>query len=222
MEQYGDSLTLVGSTKWKGTEKDNGMLLKIHDFSFTSGPSRVVPVTGVNVEFGCGGFHDAADKTNTVYMAASACSTPVFAGIFARSPAIASGQPSANDKILDYNKTELVKEGFVRYKTGYKANEASAQDTFADISLGMSLFISNTNGRYRFASGNALTGYTWAGRIIEVNPDDKSWVVAVSVSKSLEISTASLTAIEAAVDALEAADLVIDGRLDALETPVTP
>lgn len=180
MEQSGKVLTMTGNEIWKGSVSHNGTLLKLHDFSFTVGFSKLVTATNVPARFGFGVWYDAARRDNTVYTYAptGAGAVPVFAGILVRNPAIASGYPAQNDIVDTYNKALIVKEGFVVFKTGYNGADESLR--FNDIQVGMGLYVNDTNGRFTF-SETAPDGHTLAGKVILLNPDDQSWTVKVSV-----------------------------------------
>lgn len=182
--ESGRTLSLGASKIYKGEATDSGMLLKLHENSFTTGYAKLTPKTGdTGVKFGYGVFYaDADGKTNEV--------TPVrdtdcpFAGILARQNYIAEGIPNENDEVAPWNRGLLVKEGFVIYKQGLDSGTAQ---TYADVSLGMKLLIDVTDGSAYFAVDTTAVGefnnagtYFCAGKVVQMNPDDSSWTVKVS------------------------------------------
>ena len=186
MEQSGKTLTMLGSDPWKGGATHNGTLLKLHDFSLTTGYSRLVtPVTPTPIpaKFGFGVWYNGAAKNNviTTIMPVDVGEVAIFAGILSRQPAIASGQPAQNDQINEYNKGLLVKEGFLIYKTGY-TDDVEDLD-YDDVDIGDLLCISHADGRFTFAEV-CPADHTVAGVVIMLNPDDRSWLVRTSVSMS--------------------------------------
>lgn len=188
MEQTPGNLSLIGNDVWKGGATHNGTLLKLHTNDFTTGYSTLTSHPTIATKFGSGVWYDAAMRNNKVYsvMPTGPGKEPVFAGILTRQPAIASGYPVSNDTLNAYNKGLIAKEGFVIYKT---ATETLPEDqVFSDIKVGMYLLISQTTGRQFFSASNVVSGYTLAGVVISMNPDDSSWTVCVS--STLENATA--------------------------------
>jgi hypothetical protein len=113
----------------------------------------------------------------------------MFAGIVVREPAIASGYPAINDEVADFQKGLLAKEGFVEYKEAYvvasspSARPASKVNVFDNATLGYQMIVSTTDGAVYFAptaSDKIANTDVVVGKIIEVNPDDKSVTVYVS------------------------------------------
>ena len=184
MEQSGKNLTMLGNDVWRGGATHNGTLLKLHDFSLTSGYSRLItPITPVEIpaKFGFGVWYNGTAKNNviTTIRPVGVGEVPVFAGILTRQMAIASGQPAQNDQINAYNKGLLAKEGFMIYKTGYTAGVEDLD--YDDVDLGDLLCISHADGRFTFAAV-CPADHTVAGVVIMLNPDDRSWTVRISVS----------------------------------------
>jgi len=179
MEQSGKTLSMTGDARWKGTATHNASLLKIHDNSYTTGYSKITPAVGVLPKFGFGCWYDAALKNNQVFcaMPAGVGAKPVFAGILARQPHIATGYPARNDTVDEHNKGLLVKDGYLIYKTGYTA--AVEDLDFDDIEVGMVLAIDEEDGRFTFAAA-APADFFEAGVVIALNPDDKSWTVKLT------------------------------------------
>ena len=179
-EQSGKTLSLHGDPIWKGTYTHNGTLLKLHDYCFTTGYAKLVPVNGVKVEFGSAVWYNAANQNNTVY-AAKPSSNAVFAGILARNPAIASGYPAANDEIQDFEKALLVKDGYLIYKQAYKAADDTKTLKFSDIQVGMKMYVRDTNGHITFATSAPASHTAINGTVVMLNPDDQSWTVKLSI-----------------------------------------
>ena len=96
MTQNGKALSMHNEAIWKGTFDDNGMLLKLHENSYTIGYSALLSPdeqSAGKVNFGDGVFYDAHQKNNKVHTGAPTVSNavPKFAGIVVREPGIASG-----------------------------------------------------------------------------------------------------------------------------------
>lgn len=194
MTQNGKTLSMHNGAIWKGTYTNNGMLLKLHENSYTIGYSALLSPDGASagkVKFGDGVFYDAHQKNNKVYAGAPTVTSavPMFAGIVVREPAIASGYPAINDEVADFQKGLLAKEGFVEYKEAYvvgsspSARPASKVNVFDNATLGYQMIVSTTDGAVYFAptaSDKIANTDVVVGKIIEVNPDDKSVTVYVS------------------------------------------
>lgn len=185
-------LKMNGEEIWKGEHKHNGTLLKVNENSFTIGYSALLSPDGTkakNVSFGDGVFYNATEKNNRVY--AGIPTVPqakgVFAGILSRESAIASGYPGVNNEISSFQNGLLVKEGFVIYKEAYiiasKATKLSENkaNLYDNTKLDYKLVISSKDGKAYFSPDETLATSTdiVAGKIIELNPDDKSVTVRV-------------------------------------------
>lgn len=190
-EESAGTVLSLKSGQWKGGSTHNGTLKKLHDFSFTEGYSNLAYPALYTPEFGYGVFEDAATKDNKVQTMVAGLTTPAFGGILVRSPGLASGQPAANTSVFSYNKVNRVKRGFVVFKKGWTL--AGAEQGWADITKRMNLFISNANGRPLFSASNTVTGATIAGKIIAVNPDDKSWTVEIGNAEAMALGVSSVT-----------------------------
>ena len=194
MEQNGKSLSMHNKAIWKGTFDDNGMLLKIHENAYTIGYSALLSPNGASagkVKFGDGVFYDAHQKNNKVYAGAPTVTNavPKFAGIMVREPAIASGYPAINNEVADYQKGMLCKEGYIEYKHAYVVTTAShsalgdKKSVFDNVDLGYVLMISASNGSAYFAqtsSDKVSNSDVYVGKIVSMNPDDKTVTVFVS------------------------------------------
>ena len=89
MVQNGKTLSQHSEAIWKGTYDKYGMLLKLHENSFTIGYSALLSPYGTSagkVNFGDGVYYDAKQKNNKVYVSATTVGSavPKFAGIIGR------------------------------------------------------------------------------------------------------------------------------------------
>lgn len=194
MEQNGKSLSMHNEAIWKGTYTDNGILLKLHENSYTIGYSALWAPdesSAGKVGFGDGVFYDAHQKNNKVYAGAPtvANAVPVFAGIVVREPAIASGYPAINNEVASFQKGMIAKEGFIEYKHAYvvgsspSALPASKVNILDNATIGYAMIVSASNGAIYFApttSDKVDNDDVVAGKIVSINPDDKSVTVYVS------------------------------------------
>ena len=179
---------------WKGTYTNNGMLLKLHENSYTIGYSALLSPNGASagkVKFGDGVFYDAHQKNNKVYAGAPtvASAVPKFAGIVVREAGIASGYPAINDEVADFQKGLLAKEGYIEYKEAYVVTTAShsalgtKKSVFDNVDLGYVLMVSASNGAVYFAqtsSDKVSASDVLVGKIASMNPDDKTVTVYIS------------------------------------------
>lgn len=194
MEQNGKNLSMHNEAIWKGTYDDNGMLLKIHENSYTIGYSALFSPnesSAGKVYFGDGVFYDAHQKNNKVYAGAPtvASAVPVFAGIVVREPAIASGYPAINNEVASFQKGMICKQGFIEYKKAYVVTTAShsalgdKKSVFDSVDLSYVMMVSASNGAVYFAqtASDKVNGSdVVVGKIASMNPDDKTVTVYVS------------------------------------------
>lgn len=194
MTQNGKTLSMHNKAIWKGTFDDNGMLLKIHENAYTIGYSALLSPDGTSagkVKFGDGVFYDAHQKNNKVYVGAPTVTSavPVFAGIMVREPGIASGYPAINDEVADFQKGMLCKEGYVEYKKAFvvgsspSALPSEKSSTFDNATIGYAMIVSASDGAVYFApttSDKVDNDDVVAGKVIAINPDDKTVTVYVS------------------------------------------
>jgi hypothetical protein len=194
MEQNGKSLSMHNEAIWKGTYTNNGILLKLHENSYTIGYSALLSPNGASagkVGFGDGVFHDAHQKNNKVYAGAPtvANAVPVFAGIVVREPAIASGYPAINDEVASFQKGMIAKEGYIEYKHAYVVTTAShsalgtKKSVFDNVDLSYVMVVSASNGAVYFAqtaSDKVDNDDVVVGKIASMNPDDKTVTVYIS------------------------------------------
>lgn len=195
MQQNGKTLSMHSGAIWKGTYTNNGMLLKLHEHSYTIGYSALLSPDGNSagkVKFGDGVFYNATEKNNKVYagIPTGSGAKPIFAGIVVREPAIASAYPAVNDEIAQFQKGLLTKEGFVIYKEAFViASKASALDAdkvnvYDNVTIGYNLVVSSSDGAVYFSPDDTLveTADIVVGKVVELNPDDKSATVYISPS----------------------------------------
>ena len=194
MNQNGKTLSMHNGAIWKGTYTNNGMLLKLHENSYTIGYSALLSPDGASagtVKFGDGVFYDANQKNNKVYAGAPTVTdaVPIFAGIMVREAGIASGYPAINDEVADFQKGMLCKEGFIEYKETPVVTTASHTalgdkvSVFDNVDLSYVLVISASDGTVYFAqtsSDKVSDDDVVIGKIVAMNPDDKTATVYVS------------------------------------------
>lgn len=194
MNQNGKTLSMHNGAIWKGTYTNNGMLLKLHENSYTIGYSALLSPDGASagkVKFGDGVFYDARQKNNKVYAGAPTVknAVPKFAGIVVREAGIASGYPAINDEVADFQKGLLAKEGYIEYKEAYVVTTDShaalgdKKSVFDNVDLGYVLMVSAGNGAVYFAqtsSDKVSASDVLAGKIASMNPDDKTVTVYIS------------------------------------------
>jgi len=194
MTQNGKTLSMHNGAIWKGTYTNNGMLLKLHENSYTIGYSALLSPDGASagtVKFGDGVFYDANQKNNKVYAGAPTVTdaVPIFAGIMVREAGIASGYPAINDEVADFQKGMLCKEGFIEYKETPVVTTASHTalgdkvSVFDNVDLSYVLVISASDGTVYFAqtsSDKVSDDDVVIGKIVAMNPDDKTATVYVS------------------------------------------
>ena len=194
MEQNGKSLSMHNEAIWKGTYTDNGILLKLHENSYTIGYSALWAPdesSAGKVGFGDGVFYDAHQKNNKVYAGAPtvANAVPVFAGIVVREPAIASGYPAINNEVASFQKGMIAKEGYIEYKHAYVVTTAShsalgtKKSVFDNVDLSYVMVVSASNGAVYFAqtaSDKVDNDDVVVGKIASMNPDDKTVTVYIS------------------------------------------
>lgn len=194
MTQNGKTLSMHNGAIWKGTYTNNGMLLKLHENSYTIGYSALLSPDGASagkVKFGDGVFYDVHQKNNKVYAGAPTVSeaVPKFAGIVVREPGIASGYPAINDEVADFQKGLIAKEGYIEYKEAYVVTTAShsalgtKKSVFDNVDLSYVLMASASNGSIYFAqtsSDKVSSSDVLVGKIVSMNPDDKTVTVYIS------------------------------------------
>jgi hypothetical protein len=194
MLQNGKNLSMHNEAIWKGTFTNNGMLLKLHENSYTIGYSALLSPDGASagkVKFGDGVFYDAHQKNNKVYAGAPTVTSavPLFAGIIVREPAIASGYPAINDEVASFQKGMMAKEGYIEYKDAYVVTTAShsalgtKKSVFDNVDLTYVMVVSASNGAVYFAqttSDKVSASDVVVGKIASMNPDDKTVTVYVS------------------------------------------
>lgn len=204
MEITGQALSMHSDAIYKGNYTHNGMLLKIHENSFTTGYSRLRKADDTaeaTVYFGDGVFFDAHQKNNIAYVGAPSFvgAVPVFGGIVVREPDIASGYPALNNQIAPFQRGLIAKQGFIEYKvadyvygTGLKYEAVQLYD---HIYPNFAMFVSKTDGKVYFSPKSTVSyqaGDIYVGRVIGMNPDDKS--ITVLISPAIYADTADIAA----------------------------
>lgn len=182
--QNGKSLSMHSDAVFKGTFDDNGTLLKLHENAYTIGYSQLLDADGkegAKVKFGNGVFYKLEDKDNKVYAGIPTADhlKYKFAGILAREPGIASGYPAINNEVNGFQKGLLIREGYVVYKRCYEEGSAEEVSTFETVQYGDWVFAKADTGAVYFGS-EIDTEDVEIGRVVEVNPDDKSVTVYIS------------------------------------------
>ena len=187
MLENGKKLSMHNDAIYKGDFSHNGTLLKLHENSYTIGYSALLSKDGKSagtVKFGDGVFYNAKEKNNRVYAGVPTATNAVavFAGIMVREPAIASGYPVLNDEVSGFQNGLIVKEGYVIYKEAYVGTGTEKENVFEseDVTFGTSLFVKATDGTVYFADTKGATADVLAGKVVELNPDDKSVTVYIS------------------------------------------
>ena len=194
MTQNGKTLSMHNGAIWTGTYTNNGMLLKLHENSYTIGYSALLSPDGASagkVKFGDGVFYDVHQKNNKVYAGAPTVSeaVPKFAGIVVREAGIASGYPAINDEVADFQKGLIAKEGYIEYKEAYVVTTTShtelgtKKSVFDNVDLSYVLMASASNGSIYFAqtsSDKVSSSDVLVGKIVSMNPDDKTVTVYIS------------------------------------------
>lgn len=193
MNQNGKTLSMHNGAIWKGTYTDNGMLLKLHENSYTIGYSALLSPDGTSaskVSFGDAVFYDAHQKNNKVYVGAPTVTSavPKFAGIIVREPAIASGYPAINDEVSAFQKGLMAKEGFIIYKNVPVVGTSPSaigdrKNAYDNASIGYVLIASESNGAVYLAptaTDKVDSDDVVVGKVVELNPDDKSVTVYIS------------------------------------------
>lgn len=177
LEESGNTLSMSAEAVFKSSAKENAIQEKIHELAYTVGFSKLVPFdANTRPKFGEGVWYNSSEKNNTVYSVMPA--TPVFAGILVRQNYIKNAQPAKPDTIEAHNKALLMQYGYLKYKTGFALDGTTVQ-TYADVTAGMSMYISNLTGRPHFAVTGTVANHTAVGKIKRMNPDDKSWTVRI-------------------------------------------
>ena len=193
MTQNGKTLSMHNEAIWKGTYTNNGMLLKLHENSYTIGYSALLSPDGTSaskVKFGDAVFYDANQKNNKVFVGAPTVTSavPKFAGIVVREPAIASGYPAINDEVAAFQKGMLAKEGFIIYKNvpvvgSTPSAIGNRKNAYDNANYGYVLIASASDGAVYLAptaTDKVSNSDVVVGKVVELNPDVKSVTVYIS------------------------------------------
>lgn len=192
--ESGKTLSMHSDSVFKGASTHNGILLKLHENSFTIGYSALLAPNGVTAgvaKFGYGVFLNVANKNNKVYVGKSTETGAVsaFGGIMVREAGIASGYPVNNDQVSQYQKGMLCRDGFIIYKEGrvYLSSDVIYTDVtlFDYVYNNYVLWIKASDGSFYFspkATVYETEGDLMVGRVASINPDDESVTVNISTS----------------------------------------
>ena len=190
--QSGKNISTHNDAIYKGTFTHNGILLKVEDNSFTAGYAQCLSPngkSGASVKFGNGVFFDASGKNNIVYAGAPTVTgaVPVFAGLMAREPGIASSSPVANDEVAPQQNGLLIKEGFILYKHGdvFYGSGVKLTDVplYGKVFVNYNVFVRKSNGSIYFAPKAAdveSEGDIRIGKVVLTSPDDQSVTILIS------------------------------------------
>lgn len=203
MLQSGKKLSMHSPSVYKGDVSHNGTLLKMHENAYTIGYSALFTPDGKQagvVKFGDGVYLDLSKKNNNVYAGSptSVGSVPAFGGIMVREPFVASSYPVMSDEVSGFQHGLLCREGYVVYKKG-SVVMATGGTEYSDVELfdyvyqNYCLFIGKTDGKAYFTPKNTVsrvTGDIFVGRVVEINPDDRS--VTVYISPAIQSNTADI------------------------------
>ena len=202
MLQNGKTLSMHNDAIYKGDVTHNGTLLKLHDNSYTIGYSALLTPNGKSagtVKFGNGVFLNLAKKNNNVYAGkpTEIGAIPAFGGIMVRDPAVASSYPVLNDEVSGFQHGLLCREGYVVYKKGdvFLSTRAVYEDVelFDYVYQNYCLWINDITGKAYFSPKNTIFASNhdiFVGRVVEINPDDKS--VTVYITPAIQSNTADI------------------------------
>lgn len=202
MLQNGKTLSMHNEAIYKGTFSHNGTLLKLHENAYTIGYSALLKADASGagtVKFGDGVFLDLSKKNNNVYagIPTGTGAIPAFAGIMTREPAVASAYPVLNDEVSGFQHGLLCREGYVVYKKAsvYLASGSEYTDVeiFDYVYQNYCLWVAKSNGKAYFTPKNNVyktSGDIFVGRVVEINPDDRS--VTVYISPAIQANTADI------------------------------
>lgn len=192
MEQT-DNISLsigAGAPIYKGNATVNGVLMKLGvngNYITTAAAIKVPDGSSVadSVPFGCGVFYDAKKKNNTVFLGAPTQDTPevVFAGIVLRSAALQGTYPANGEAAKGYNRFNIAKDGYLIYR---KVKNTSGSDVTFDsteVKVGADFLIKAADGSP--AVGTNTSGFYKVGTIVQMNPDDKSFVVKLDAASAV-------------------------------------
>ncbi len=171
-------LSLVGNNIWRGQNQSNGQLELIHNYHLKVGYSGLSISTALAAEltaaglsavpFGNAVWYDrnlSATEPNKVYagIPTAVGAVPRLAGVLGYDAGLTSMQPANNAGVMPYNKGQLIKRGFLRYKTA-KVAAAGAARAFADINdATMKLFFELATGDPVIAAPTGWGTSTLAG-----------------------------------------------------------
>jgi len=202
MLQNGKNLSMHNEAVYKGDFSHNGTLLKLHENSYTIGYSALLTADGSQagtVKFGDGVFLDLSKKNNNAYVGSptGTGAIPAFGGIMVREPAIASAYPVLNDEVNGFQHGLLCREGYIIYKKGTAYLDSGVEYTnvelFDYVFQNYCLWVGKTDGKAYFTPKSTVykaSGDIFVGRVVEINPDDRS--VTVFISPAVLTNTADI------------------------------
>jgi hypothetical protein len=202
MQQNGKTLSMHSEAIYKGDYTHNGTLLKLHENSYTIGYSALLKpdASGAGtVKFGNGVFLDLSKRNNNIYagIPTGTGAVPAFGGIMVREPAVASGYPVLNDEISGFQHGMLCREGYVIYKKGVVFLGSGSKfvdvEVFPYVFQNYCLWVRKSDGVAYFTPKSTVyetSGDIFVGRVVEINPDDRS--VTVYISPAIQSNTADI------------------------------
>ena len=194
MEQTsGISLGIGASAPvYKAGASINGTLIKLGvNNVYTTSFSNVLSPAGTQFDgelmFGNGVFYNAPSKNNVVYAGAPTVTNavPRFAGLVIRSMAVQGAYPANGEGAYQYNKVNIVKDGYMIFRSGINLSAAAVTFASAEIVVGNYAYVRNTDGAITFGASATQTGFTTIGRIVQLNPDDSSWTVKLDAATAV-------------------------------------
>lgn len=192
MEQT-DNITLsidAGAPVYKAPSTINGTLMKLGvngNYITTVAAIKTPDGSAVadTVPFGSGVFYDAKKKNNTAFLGAPTANTPevVFAGIVIRSAALQGTYPANGEAAKGYNRFNITKDGYIIYRTSKNTSGTAVNFDSAEVKVGAAFLIKAADGST--AVGTNTAGFYKVGTIVQLNPDDKSFVVKIDAANAV-------------------------------------
>lgn len=192
MEQT-DNISLsigAGAPIYKGNATVNGVLMKLGvngNYITTAAAIKVPDGSAVadSVPFGFGVFYDAKKKNNTVFLGAPTQDTPevVFAGIVLRSAALQGTYPANGEAAKGYNRFNIAKDGYLIYRKVKNTSGTNVTFDSTEVKVGADFLIKAADGSP--AVGTNASGFYKVGTIVQMNPDDKSFVVKLDAASAV-------------------------------------
>lgn len=183
MMQSGKGLSMKGDAIYKGTFTNNGALLNIHTNSFTIGFAKLVDGQGnlTKSAYGNGVFLRQGASNNEVSTVCNAIDG-VFGGILVREQDNLSTYPAIDDKVDSFTKTRLCRDGYVIYKEAFIGDGNTKEAVWGKVFVGDDFGVKEADGTAVFIKGNAPANTVKVGKVIAINPDDKSVTVKIDAT----------------------------------------